>query len=70
MLDREGRQAQVVAQTPYQAAWEPGGDRLAYLDADDLRTIHILTPANTGWQERTIKSTQSLQGFAWRPAGE
>lgn len=57
----------------YQAAWEPGGQRLAYLEEDDRRTIHIIKFSEKNW---TVKENWAfekkvyenfLQGFAWQP---
>jgi dipeptidyl aminopeptidase/acylaminoacyl peptidase len=67
IVDREGRHSQTVAKSVYQAAWEPVGSRFAYLGADNLREIKILTPTDSGWQTTRREFAVPLQGFAWRP---
>ncbi|WP_018306729.1 TolB family protein [Desulfitobacterium hafniense] len=71
VMDRNGNNKQNLGEA-YQAAWEPGGSRLAYIDLDNRRSIVLLSPTDKGWERQTVDFTKILQqnfleGFAWRP---
>ncbi len=72
VMDRDGNNRQKLG-VAYQAAWEPDGSRLAYIDLDTRRSIVILSPTDHGWDQQTVDFEEILQrnfleGFAWRPA--
>lgn len=67
VFDRASRKVEVLARHPSLAAWEPGGPRLAFVDADNSHQISILTPTTTGWAAQTLKQPQFVEGLAWRP---
>lgn len=66
VVGRSGGNAQKVGDA-YQAAWEPGGTRLAYIDSNDSRFLQILSPSENDWNQQTINYREFLQGFAWQP---
>lgn len=68
VFDRASSKVEVLARHPYLAAWEPGGRRLAFVDAEDSHRVGVLTPTATGWATRTIVHPQPVEGMAWRPA--
>ena len=50
--------------------WSPGGDRIAYLAADeDKRNQIFLLDPNDGSVTQLTRSPTSIQQFAWRPDG-
>lgn len=51
----------------YQAAWEPGGKRLAYIWNDDRRILQVLTPEGRRWRRQEIRHWISVEGIAWQP---
>ena len=66
VVDLTSNKAETHAQHPYLAAWEPGGQRLAFINAGNPQ-IHLLTPTNKGWVTQTIQHGQFVEGLAWRP---
>lgn len=58
--------ARRIAEAPYEAAWEPNGERLAYID-NASRQVRILSPAKRGWRTQRLRSNKSVEGIAWRP---
>jgi len=68
VFDRASSGVEVLAKHPYLAAWEPGGRRLAFVDADNSRQVGVLTPTPTGWATQRIEHRQFVEGLAWRPA--
>lgn len=67
VVDRTSNKVEILARHPYQAAWEPGGPRLAFLDADNGRQVHVLSPTINGWAKQAIQHEQFVEGIAWRP---
>ncbi len=67
VVDRRGDSVQKVGDA-YQAAWEPNGTRLAYIDLNDSHLLQILSPLKNGWDQQTINYSDFLQGFTWQPA--
>lgn len=67
VVDRAGKRAEQVAKAFYQAAWEPGGRRLAYIRHDDQRVLEVLTPDGRGWRRQEIRLWRFIEGIAWRP---
>lgn len=65
VTDREGQKAETVSPAVYQAEWEPAGSRLAYIDGDDERLLHILSRSDRRWEKRTVVGDEYLAGFAW-----
>jgi len=69
VVDRNGENQQEVGKA-YQAKWEPRGDRLAYIDSDDSRKLHIFSPANRESNRETLEFENFLRGFDWRSTPE
>jgi hypothetical protein len=67
VVDRRGARPETVVEDSYQAAWEPGGEQLAYIDNRDRKTVWVLTPADGEWQRQAIRHQVLVEGIAWRP---
>lgn len=68
VVDRSAAKVETLAPHPYAAAWEPGGERLAFIDADNSQ-LYVLSPTKPGWSTQAIRSDGYVQGMAWRPIG-
>lgn len=55
---------EMVARRAYQAAWEPNGHRLAFVDDG---TVQILTFTVSGWTRQTLRHDLGVWGIAWHP---
>ncbi|HWI62115.1 MAG TPA: hypothetical protein VNT75_09775, partial [Symbiobacteriaceae bacterium] len=68
VVDLAARRVERIAEDAYQAVWETGGNRLAYLENDDRRTVRVFTFTTSGWERKTLRFPEAAEGISWRPA--
>lgn len=66
VVDREGGPVEKVWDDAYAVAWEPQGERLAVLENETRRKIHLLRPVDGTWRRETIRQPDLVEGMAWR----
>ncbi|HBQ28372.1 MAG TPA: hypothetical protein DD719_02970 [Desulfotomaculum sp.] len=68
VTNREGGSLQKIGEA-YQVLWEPNGNRLAYIDANDYRIVRIVSFNGDTYTIKTIiEDNNTIEGITWRPA--